>query len=83
MQAAVGGPDAFAQLPIADFSRSILERAADRLAISRLPDGIGSDRGTPERVRESLLEAKMTVPECLAVSGPPRDGVPAAIELAS
>jgi len=66
VQAAIGGPDAFdkafTELPTADFSRSILERCAERLVISRLPDRIWSDWGTPERVFESLAEARMPVP---------------------
>jgi hypothetical protein len=66
VRSALGGPDAFdrafASLPEADFSRSILERCAGRLVISRLPDRIWSDWGTPDRVFESLTEARMPVP---------------------
>jgi mannose-1-phosphate guanylyltransferase len=81
VQAAIGGPDAFEQafaaLPVADFSRSILERCADRLVISRLPDRIWTDWGTPERVFESLAEAKMTVPAGLLPAAAPVELFPA------
>jgi mannose-1-phosphate guanylyltransferase len=82
VQAAIGGPEAFdrafAELPPADFSRSILERCADRLVISRLPDRIWSDWGTPERVFESLAEAKMEVPAGLFPSAAPPERLHAA-----
>ena len=66
VRAAIGGPEAFdrafTSLPEADFSRTILERCASRLVISRLPDRIWNDWGTPERVFDSLTEARMPVP---------------------
>ncbi len=75
VQAAIGGPEAFDQafaaLPAADFSRSILERCTDRLVISRLPDRIWSDWGTPERVYASLAEARLPVPVGLFPSAAP------------
>ncbi|HET9793454.1 MAG TPA: sugar phosphate nucleotidyltransferase, partial [Thermoanaerobaculia bacterium] len=74
VQAAIGGPEAFdrafADIPVADFSRSILEHCPDRLVISRLPDGIWSDLGTPERVFESLAEARLPIPAGLRGTSP-------------
>jgi len=69
----------YAALPTTDFSRAILERSADRLVISRLPDRIWNDWGTPERVFESLADARLPVPESLRVA----PTVPAALDRAS
>jgi mannose-1-phosphate guanylyltransferase len=45
---------AYAEAPTADFSRSVLTSAVDRLAVSQLPPVSWSDWGTPERVIASL-----------------------------
>ena len=45
---------AYALAPVADFSRSVLAAAPDRLGVSRLPALTWSDWGTPERVLETL-----------------------------
>lgn len=51
--------------PTTDFSRAILERSAENLVISRLPDRIWNDWGTPERVFESLACAMLPLPAWL------------------
>jgi len=55
----------YSDLPTTDFSRSILERCPERLVISRLPEGIWSDWGTPDRVVQSLTDARLPVPPVL------------------
>ena len=74
---------AYADLPDADFSRSILERCPERLVISRLPDRIWSDWGTPDRVVQSLTDARLPVPPVLR-DDPPRspDATPPAAAIA-
>jgi mannose-1-phosphate guanylyltransferase len=74
----------YAPLPTLDFSRAILEQSTDRLVVSRLPAGIWSDLGTPQRVLRSLTEADMPIPEWMGrgenATGRPVDpveGVPA------
>ncbi|HET7451199.1 MAG TPA: sugar phosphate nucleotidyltransferase [Thermoanaerobaculia bacterium] len=59
----------YEQLPMVDFSRAILERSTDRLVVSRLPSGIWSDLGTPERVFRSLTEAGTAIPEWMRLPG--------------
>jgi mannose-1-phosphate guanylyltransferase len=54
-----------------DFSRSILERCAARLSISRLPPLSWSDWGTKERVVRSLRNAGLRPPWLAAIDAPP------------
>jgi mannose-1-phosphate guanylyltransferase len=55
---AAGGydPPTYRRLPLLDFSRDLLERAADALAVLAVPPCGWSDLGTPERVARCLAE---------------------------
>jgi mannose-1-phosphate guanylyltransferase len=67
---------AYLLAPRANFSQDILQACPERLVVSRLPDLLWCDWGTPERVIESLRVAGITPPwmKALTENEPPRPG---------
>jgi mannose-1-phosphate guanylyltransferase len=50
---------AYELMPRASFSRSVLERSSEALAVSRLPRIVWSDLGSPHRVMEALTRMRV------------------------
>jgi hypothetical protein len=52
--------EAYARVPTANFSHSILEACPDALAVSTLPTLTWCDLGTPDRVFSTLKRARLS-----------------------
>jgi hypothetical protein len=50
---------AYELMPTAGFSKTVLERSPDALAVSRLPRIVWSDLGSPHRVMEALTRMRV------------------------